>query len=118
MRSSKLDAMTAMELRGLIALREISPSRRRAARSTKRSDARGTASLNAFFAECERAFGRRRRPTADACAVKCSASLKVPFSAKDLIAVGGERSFGSRCMADNVAAADAPSVERQKAGAI
>ena len=44
----------------------------------------------------------------------------VPFSAKDLIAVGGERfAFGSRCMADNIAAADAPSVERAKrAGAI
>ena len=43
----------------------------------------------------------------------------VPFSAKDLIAVGGERfAFGSRCMADNIAAADAPSVERaKKAGA-
>src|SRR4029077_10242290 len=44
----------------------------------------------------------------------------VPFSAKDLIAVGGERfAFGSRCMADKIAAADAPSVERaKKAGAI
>jgi len=44
----------------------------------------------------------------------------LPFSAKDLIAVGGfPFAFGSRAMADNIAAADAPSVERAKAaGAI
>jgi aspartyl-tRNA(Asn)/glutamyl-tRNA(Gln) amidotransferase subunit A len=44
----------------------------------------------------------------------------VPFSAKDLVAVGGVPfCFGSRTMADNVAAADAPAVERMKrAGAI
>src|SRR5262249_61921719 len=44
----------------------------------------------------------------------------VPFSAKDLVAVGGVPfCFGSRTMADNVAVADAPPVERMKrAGAI
>ena len=40
----------------------------------------------------------------------------VPISVKDLIAVGGIRqTFGSRTLADNIAAADAPSVERVKA---
>jgi Asp-tRNA(Asn)/Glu-tRNA(Gln) amidotransferase A subunit family amidase len=40
----------------------------------------------------------------------------LPISVKDLIAVGGVRcTFGSRVMAENVAVADAPSVERLKA---
>jgi Asp-tRNA(Asn)/Glu-tRNA(Gln) amidotransferase A subunit family amidase len=40
----------------------------------------------------------------------------VPISVKDLINVGGIRTtFGSRTMADNVAEADAPSVERVRA---
>ena len=40
----------------------------------------------------------------------------VPISVKDLIAVGGTRqTFGSRTLADNIAQADAPSVERVKA---
>lgn len=40
----------------------------------------------------------------------------VPISVKDLIAMGGVRqTFGSRTMASNMAAADAPSVERVKA---
>jgi aspartyl-tRNA(Asn)/glutamyl-tRNA(Gln) amidotransferase subunit A len=40
----------------------------------------------------------------------------VPISVKDLIAVGGVRqTFGSRTLADNIAASDAPSVERVKA---
>jgi Asp-tRNA(Asn)/Glu-tRNA(Gln) amidotransferase A subunit family amidase len=40
----------------------------------------------------------------------------VPISVKDLINVGGVRTtFGSRTMADNVAEADAPSVERVRA---
>lgn len=40
----------------------------------------------------------------------------IPLSVKDLIAVGGVKlTFGSRAMAENVAGADAPSVERIKA---
>lgn len=40
----------------------------------------------------------------------------LPISVKDLIALGGARlTFGSRAMADNIAASDAPSVERVKA---
>jgi Asp-tRNA(Asn)/Glu-tRNA(Gln) amidotransferase A subunit family amidase len=40
----------------------------------------------------------------------------LPLSVKDLIAVGGVRqTFGSRTMAENIAAHDAPSVERVKA---
>lgn len=40
----------------------------------------------------------------------------VPITVKDLIAVGGVRqAFGSRLLADNIAAQDAPSVERLRA---
>lgn len=40
----------------------------------------------------------------------------LPISVKDLIAVGGVRqTFGSRAMVENIAASDAPSVERLKA---
>ena len=40
----------------------------------------------------------------------------IPISVKDLIAVGGVRqTFGSRTMASNIAASDAPAVERIKA---
>src|SRR5690606_18125899 len=44
----------------------------------------------------------------------------IPFSVKDLIAVGGLKyASGSRATADNVAGVDAPAVERaKKAGAI
>ncbi|WP_151449173.1 amidase [Lacisediminimonas profundi] len=44
----------------------------------------------------------------------------IPVSVKDLIAVGGvPYAFGSRAFADNIAAADAPAVERlRRAGAI
>src|SRR5882757_2775183 len=88
--SAAFDAMTAVELRGRIARREPALA---AARAAEDAVMRGD-SLGPLHG--------------------------VPFSAKDLIAVGGERfAFGSRCMADNIAAADAPSVERAKnAGAI
>lgn len=43
----------------------------------------------------------------------------VPASVKDLIAVGGVRqAFGSRLLADNIAAHDAPSVERLRAAGV
>jgi aspartyl-tRNA(Asn)/glutamyl-tRNA(Gln) amidotransferase subunit A len=118
--SDDLDAMTAMELRGKIARREVSPVEvtRRALEKAEATQA----SLNAFFILMpEKALTAAK--TAETAVMRGDplGSLHgVPLSIKDLIAVGGERfAFGSRCMADNIAAADAPSVERAKtAGAI
>ena len=120
MQSSHFDAMTAMELRGLIARREVSP-----VEVTRRALDKAEAtqnSLNAFFILMPDKALAAAKAAEDA--VMRGDALPplhgVPFSAKDLIAVGGERfAFGSRCMADNNAAVDAPSVERaKKAGAI
>jgi aspartyl-tRNA(Asn)/glutamyl-tRNA(Gln) amidotransferase subunit A len=118
--AADLDAMTAVELRARIARREISP-----VEATRRALDKAQAmqgSLNAFFFLMpERAMAAAKAAEA---AVMRGGQLGplhgVPLSVKDLIAVGGERyAFGSRCMADNIAAADAPSVERAKrAGAI
>jgi aspartyl-tRNA(Asn)/glutamyl-tRNA(Gln) amidotransferase subunit A len=80
------------------------------------------ASLNAFFFLMpEKALAAAK--AAEAAVMRgdpLGALHGVPLSIKDLIAVGGERfAFGSRCMADNIAVADAPPVERVKAaGAI
>jgi aspartyl-tRNA(Asn)/glutamyl-tRNA(Gln) amidotransferase subunit A len=118
--SAAFDAMTAMELREKIARREVSPVEvtRRALEKAEATQG----SLNAFFFLMpEQALGAAK---AAEDAVMRGAPLGllhgVPFSAKDLIAVGGERfAFGSRCMTDNIAVADAPSAERaKKAGAI
>ncbi len=120
MPSSELDLMTAVELRGKIARREIS-----AVEVTRRALEKAQAtqsSLNAFFFLMpDEAMAAAQ--AADE-AVRRGAPLGslhgVPVSVKDLIALGGQRyAFGSRAMADNIATADAPSVERVKrAGAI
>ena len=120
MQPSEFDLMTAIELRERIARREISPVEvtRRALDKAQATQA----SLNAFFLLMPEQAMAAAQAAEDA--VMRGDALGplhgVPFSVKDLIAVGGERyAFGSRCMADNVAAADAPSVERAKrAGAI
>jgi aspartyl-tRNA(Asn)/glutamyl-tRNA(Gln) amidotransferase subunit A len=118
--SADLDAMTAMELRGRIARREVSPVEV-TRRALERAEAT-QASLNAFFFLMpERAMAAARQAEAAVMRGDPLGCLHgVPISIKDLIAIGGERfAFGSRCMADNIAAADAPSVERvKKAGAI
>ena len=118
--TADFDAMTAVEMRDRIARREISPVEvtRRALDKAQASQA----SLNAFFLlmpdealaaanAAEQAVMRGDAP---------GPLHGVPFSAKDLMAVAGQRfAFGSRCMADNVATADAPPVERaKKAGGI
>jgi aspartyl-tRNA(Asn)/glutamyl-tRNA(Gln) amidotransferase subunit A len=118
--SADLDAMTAIELRGRIARREVSPVEvaRRALERAEATQAR----LNAFFFLMpEKALAAAREAEAAVMRGEPLGSLHgVPISIKDLIAIGGERfAFGSRCMADNIATADAPSVERvKKAGAI
>jgi len=118
--SADFDAMTAVELRGRIARREISPVEVTRCALDKADATQAT--LNAFFfLMSDEAMAAAKAAEQ---AVMRGDSLGplhgVPFSAKDLIAVGGQRfAFGSRCMADNVAVADAPSVERaKKAGAI
>ncbi len=118
--SADLDAMTAIELRGRIARREISP-----VEVTRRALDRAQAtqgSLNAFFLlMLEKAMAAAKAAEAAVLRGDALGSLHgIPLSVKDLIAVGGERfAFGSRAMADNIAAADAPSGERAKrAGAI
>src|SRR6476469_5370823 len=109
------DAMTAIELRGLIARREVSPVEVTRRALNKAEATQG--SLNAFFILMPDKALAAAKAAEDA--VMRGDALPplhgVPFSAKDLIAVGGERfAFGSRCMTDNVAAADAPPVERAK----
>ncbi|WP_331296540.1 L-glutamate gamma-semialdehyde dehydrogenase [Methylobacterium hispanicum] len=114
--TSDLDFMTALDLRRLIATRAVSP-----VELTERALARAEASqatLNAFcllMPDEARAAARRAED-----AVMRGAPLGLlhglPVSVKDLIAVGGQPyASGSRAMADNVAAADAPSVERLRA---
>ena len=120
MPSSEFDLMTAIELRRRIARREISPVEvtRRALEKAQATQG----SLNAFFLLMpEKAMAAARAAEAAVMRGDALGALHgVPVSVKDLIAVAGERyAFGSRCLADNVAAADAPSVERAKrAGAI
>ena len=114
--SAEFDTMSAMDLRRRIAAREISPVEltRRALDKAQATQA----SLNAFFVLMPEAAMAAACVAEDA--VMKGAPLGVihglPFSAKDLMAVGGVRyASGSRTMADNVAAADAPAVERAKA---
>ncbi|MEX2036392.1 MAG: amidase, partial [Xanthobacteraceae bacterium] len=114
--SADFDAMTAVELREKIARREVSPVEV-ARRALEKAEATQS-SLNAFFLLMpDQAMAAARAAERAAMRGDPLGLLHgVPFSAKDLIAVGGERfAFGSRCMAENVAPADAPSVERAKA---
>jgi aspartyl-tRNA(Asn)/glutamyl-tRNA(Gln) amidotransferase subunit A len=118
--TAEFDAMTAVELRERIARREISPVEvtRRALDKAQATQA----TLNAFFLLMpDQAMEAARAAERAVLRGDALGPLHgVPFSAKDLIAVAGQRfAFGSRCMADNVAAADAPPVERaKKAGGI
>jgi aspartyl-tRNA(Asn)/glutamyl-tRNA(Gln) amidotransferase subunit A len=114
--SHDFDAMTAVELREAIARREVSPVE--ITRRALEKAAATQSSLNAFFLLMPDQAMAAARAAEQAVMRGDPLGLLhgVPFSAKDLIAVGGERfAFGSRCMAENVAAADAPSVERAKA---
>lgn len=118
--SDEFDFMTALELRRMVATRAVSP-----VELTERALARAEgsqATLNAFshlMPDEARAAARRAED-----AVVRGAPLGLlhglPVSVKDLIAVANAPyASGSRAMADNIAAADAPSVERLRAaGAI
>jgi aspartyl-tRNA(Asn)/glutamyl-tRNA(Gln) amidotransferase subunit A len=118
--SAEFDYLSAFEMRRLIARREISPVEltRRALDKAERTQA----TLNCFFVLLPEAAMAAAKAAEDAVMKDGTLGLLhgIPFSAKDLIAVGGVRyASGSRAMADNVATVDAPSVERaKKAGAI
>ncbi len=115
-----LDYADAVDLRRRIGAKEISPVEltRRALEKAERTQA----TLNAFFVLTPEAAMRAARNAEDA--VMKGAPLGplhgLPFSVKDLIAVGGlPYASGSRATRDVVAEADAPAVERAKrAGAI
>jgi len=118
--SADLDMMTAAELRSRLAAKELSP-----VELTKRALAKAEASqatLNAFFFLMpDEAIAAAK--AAEAAIVRgepLGLLHGLPFSAKDLMAVAGQRyASGSRTMANNIALADAPAVERAKAaGAI
>ena len=118
--SAEFDAMTAAEMRRRVAAKEVSP-----VELTRRALAKAEATqatLNAFFVLLPEAALAAAKTAEDAVMRGEPLGLLhgVPFSAKDLMAVAGVRyASGSRTMAKNVAAVDAPAVERAKAaGAI
>jgi aspartyl-tRNA(Asn)/glutamyl-tRNA(Gln) amidotransferase subunit A len=115
-----VDYASAAELRRRIVSKDISP-----VELTKRALAKAESSqqtLNAFFVLLPEAALTAAQTAEDA--VMKGRPLGplhgIPFSAKDLMAVAGvPYASGSRAMANNVAAVDAPAVERAKAaGAI
>lgn len=114
------NTLSAHELRSLIAHREVSPVELTRHALDAAQATQGT--LNAFFLVMEDEAMAAARVAEDA--VMKGEPLGplhgLPFSAKDLMAVKGQRyASGSRAMADNIAQVDAPAVERAKAaGAI
>ncbi len=117
---AELDFMTAMELRRLVAAKKVSPVEltRRALDKAQATQA----TLNAFFILMPEKAMAAAKVAENAVMQGTPLGLLhgIPFSAKDLIAVAGERfCSGSRTMDKNVAAVDAPAIERAKAaGAI
>lgn len=118
--SSEIDRLSAATLRRMIELKQISP-----VELTRRALDTADASqkdLNAFFViDSERAIATAR--SAEDAVMKgqpLGLLHGIPFSAKDLMAAEGlPYASGSKAMAKNVAAVDAPAVERAKAaGAI
>ncbi len=114
--TAEFDFMTALELRRLVATRAVSPVDL-TERALSRAEA-SQATLNAFchlMPDEARAAARRSEA-----AVMRGEALGLlhglPVSVKDLIAVASAPyASGSRAMAGNIAAADAPSVERLRA---
>lgn len=110
---------SALEIRSAILEKEISAEEVMVSTLARMSKLQP--SLNAFVTETpESALESARAADAALASGEPPGPLHgVPISVKDLINVGGVRTtFGSRLMADNVAEADAPAVERvRKAGA-
>ncbi|MGQ4273832.1 amidase family protein [Terrihabitans sp. B22-R8] len=118
--SAEYDYMSAHEMRRRVAAKEISPVELTRRALDKAAATQG--SLNCFFLLMPEEALATARVAEEAVMRGAPLGLLhgLPFSAKDLMAVGGVRyASGSRTMADNIAAADAPAVERAKAaGAI
>ena len=118
--SVEFDFLTAIELRRLVATRKVSPVEltRRALDKAEATQA----TLNAFFVLMPEKALAAAKVAEDAVMRGSPLGLLhgLPFSAKDLMAVAGERyASGSRTMVANIATVDAPAVERAKAaGAI
>src|ERR1700682_3858063 len=110
---------TALELRQAIAARQVSPVEIMQATLTRAE--RFEPKLNCFATYTpELALDAARKAEQAQMAGKASGTLHgLPISVKDLIAVKDLKlTFGSRAMASNIAAVDAPSVERvRSAGA-
>jgi aspartyl-tRNA(Asn)/glutamyl-tRNA(Gln) amidotransferase subunit A len=114
--SSEFDAMSATELRRRIGAKQISP-----VELTERALAKASATqatLNAFyFLMADEAMAAAK--AAEQAVMRgdpLGAIHGIPFSAKDLMAVKGVNyASGSLTMKSNVAAVDAPAVERAKA---
>jgi aspartyl-tRNA(Asn)/glutamyl-tRNA(Gln) amidotransferase subunit A len=118
--SADFDVMTAAELRRRVISKDVSP-----VELTRRALAKAEATqknLNAFFVLLPDAALAAARAAEDAVMRAQPLGLLhgLPFSAKDLMAVARVRyASGSRAMAKNIAAVDAPAVERARAaGAI
>ena len=118
--SGDFDLMTANELRRLVVSKKVSP-----VELTQRALAKADATqstLNAFFVLLPKEALAAAKVAEEAVMRNEPLGLLhgLPFSAKDLMAVANVRyASGSRTMADNIAAVDAPAVERAKAaGAI
>ncbi|WP_237140720.1 amidase [Pseudomonas silesiensis] len=107
---------SALDLRNAITSKEISPVEVVTAAIDRMQSLEPQ--LNAFVTQTpELALSAARAAEKTVMAgEKLGALHGLPISVKDLISVGGVRqTFGSRVMAENVAASDAPSVERIKA---
>jgi len=119
-KSHEFDYMSASELRLRIGRKDISPVEL-TRRSLERAEA-VQADLNPFFVLFHDDAVAAAKAAEDA--VMSGAALGalhgLPMSVKDLIAVGDAPfAFGSKVMAENIADADAPAVERARAaGAI
>jgi aspartyl-tRNA(Asn)/glutamyl-tRNA(Gln) amidotransferase subunit A len=118
--SSEFDYMSATELRRRIVRKEISPVD--VTRRALEKAAATQSTLNAFYVLTPDQAMAAAKVAEDAVMKGAPLGLLhgIPFSAKDLMAVGGlPYASGSRAMADNIAPVDAPAVERAKAaGAI
>jgi len=114
--ADELAWMSAVELKRCITEKEVSPVEATQA-ALKRLHAVED-DLNAFVTLTENVALEAAR-TAEAEVMKgeeFGGLHGLPVSVKDLITMGGVKcTFGSRTMADNIAAADAPSVERLRA---
>lgn len=112
----EFDYMSASEMRLRVARKDISPvdlTRRALARADEVQPV-----LNAFFELMPEDAMTAAQVAEDAVMQGdgLGALHGIPLSVKDLIAVGGVRfALGSKTMAENVAAEDAPAVERARA---